>query len=83
MDGRRGDIIRCQTYQPEIGDPENYVFYLWAETLQGYFLLKQRFLEGRAQEWQLAGEFELEESGPGTFDLLSDEVRAMLDSGAL
>ncbi len=82
-DGRRGDIIRCLTYQPEIVNPEDYTFYMWAETLQGFFLLHQRFLEGRAEEWQLAGEFEFEDRGPGAFELLSQKVRAMLDSGEL
>lgn len=83
VDGRRGDIIRCQTYQPGIGESEDYYFYMWVQSLQGYFMLRQRFEGGRAGDWQLLGEFETEESGSRVFDLLSDEVVAMLQSGEL
>lgn len=82
-DGRRGDIIRCQTFQPDITDFDNYSYYMWVEALQGFFLLRQRFFEGQAHPWELTGEFELDEPGPGAFDWLSDRVRAMLESGEL
>ena len=44
-DGRRADIIRCETFQPGIEDEHDYFFYMWVKATQGYFVLKQRFLE--------------------------------------
>lgn len=71
-DGRRGDIIRVQTLQPTIGDPDDYDFYMWVEATQGYFILKQKFLESRPQTWQLIGEVVTERAGPTLFDELSE-----------
>ncbi|MCA9780697.1 MAG: hypothetical protein KC800_28440 [Candidatus Eremiobacteraeota bacterium] len=74
-DGRRGDIIRCQTHQPGISDPDDYFFYMWVQTLQGYFILKQRFLEGRPQNWSLIGEMTTDEKGPAVFDDWSEILK--------
>ena len=82
-DGRRGDIIRCGTHQPRIGDPDNYFYYMWAETVQGFFLLRQHFVEGQAGPWSLLGEFEVEDPAPTFFETLSEHVRELLDSGEL
>lgn len=77
-DGRRGDIVRCQTCQPQITDENLYFFYMWVEALQGYFLLRQEFSEGRPQQWQLIGEIEVEERGPWVFDEITEELRGRL-----
>ena len=74
-DGRRGDIIRCETLQPGIDDPDDYDFYMWVHATQGYFILKQRFLEGRPQNWQLIGEMTTEETGPFVFDNWSELLK--------
>lgn len=80
-DGRRGDIIRCQTYQPEIKNDNDYAFYLWAQAVQGFFLLKQQFVEGRAQQWWLVGEIEGVVPSATQFEELSDHMREVLDAG--
>lgn len=77
-DGRRGDIVRVQTLQPGIDDPDNYLFYMWVEAIQGYFLLVQRFEEGQPQNWHLIGEMTTEERGPGVFDEWSDLLKERL-----
>lgn len=74
-DGRRGDIIRCETLQPGIHDPEDYDFYMWVEALQGYFILKQKFLEGQPQRWLLIGEMTSEEKGPAVFAAWSEVLK--------
>lgn len=74
-DGRRGDIIRCETYQPGIPNEDDYYFYMWVHASQGYFVLKQRFIEGLAQRWQLIGELETDRTGPSVFEDLSELVK--------
>jgi len=80
-DGRRGDITRCHTFQPEIEDPEDYYYYLWTEAIQGYFVLRQHFLEGKPQQWFLRAEVETEERGPWVFDEVTEEIKSLLESG--
>jgi hypothetical protein len=82
-DGRRGDIIRCRTFQPEIQDPDDYFFYMWTESIQGHFVLKQRFVGGQGQEWFLIGEVEVDQVGPLAFEELSETIRQRLQSGDL
>ena len=60
--------MRVQTLQPKIENPEDYDYYMWVEATQGYFILKQRFLENRPQNWQLVGEMTTDERGPDVFD---------------
>ena len=74
-DGRRGDIIRCETLQPGIENPDDYDFYMWVQAIQGYFILKQRFLEGRPQNWCLIGEMITDEKGPAVFDDWSESLK--------
>jgi hypothetical protein len=80
-DGRRGDIVRCRTLQPPVVDENDYFYYLWAETIQGYFVLRQQFLEGQAQDWLLRAEVEVEERGPWVFDEMSGWLQEMIESG--
>jgi hypothetical protein len=74
-DGRRADIIRCRTLQPNIDDPDDYFYYMWVQATQGYFVLKQRFVEGQPRNWQLIGEMTTEKDGPDVFDEWSDELK--------
>ncbi len=71
-DGRRGDIAKCRTLQPPIHDQENFRTYLWVQAVQGYFLLCQHFLEGKAGEWRLVSEIEIEEGTMYAFDEIGD-----------
>lgn len=79
-DGRRGDIVKCQTHQPEIQNGDDYFYYMWVKAIQGYFVLKQQFLEGQAQQWYLIGEVETEETSPAFFDELTDHLLAQINS---
>ena len=71
-DGRRADIVKCSTHQPEIREPDDYFYYMWVSAVQGYFLLRQRFLEGKAQPWHLVAEIETERRDPAFFDELEE-----------
>lgn len=59
-EGRRLDILKSSSFQPEIEDPEDYFTYMWVKALQGYFLLRQRYVESRPQEWFVIRELEPE-----------------------
>lgn len=57
-DSRRGDVLKVHTLQPSIEDHDYYASYLWVQALQGYFLMRQLFVEQRAQEWRVVAEFQ-------------------------
>lgn len=67
-DHRRGDIIKCRPFQPEIRNHDNYASYLWVQTYQGYFVMRQRFVEQHACEWRVVREVEVDDAEPAFFD---------------
>ena len=50
--GARLDIVRIQAFQPPIENFEDYFSYLLIETLDSFFILRQRVLENRTLPWQ-------------------------------
>lgn len=77
-DGRRGDIIKCRNIQPPIQDYENYETYLWLKTVQGYFLLRQHFVDGGAQEWRICREIVIEDPSFDSFEEIGDHLEEEL-----
>ncbi len=47
------NIIKCKTLQPPIENPDDYYTYMWTQCEGGYFLLRQRFIEGVSLSWFL------------------------------
>lgn len=56
--GRRLDIIRTHSFQPPIADFDDYFGYLFVQTHDGFFVLRQRILENRAGPWEAILELE-------------------------
>ncbi len=73
-DGRRGDIIKCRNLQPPIQDHENYETYLWVKAVQGYYLLRQFFIDGQAQEWRICKEITIDDPNLESFDEVGDHL---------
>ncbi len=44
-------ILRARTFQPEVGDEQNYPTFLWLDTTEGCFLLRQHLVGHRALPW--------------------------------
>ncbi len=67
-------VRKCRTRQPAIEDEDNYTSFMWADTLQGYFLLRQQFWHGKAQPWRLIREITPQEASVFFFDQFDDQV---------
>lgn len=71
-DRRRADIVKCRSFQPTIRDHGDYAAYLWIKAYQGYFVLRQRFLDHHAGEWRVIREVEVQNADPDFFDSFGD-----------
>lgn len=58
--GRRLDITKSMSAQPAIVNPDDYFSYMWVKALQGYFLLRQRYVESVAEPWFVVRELKPE-----------------------
>lgn len=78
-DCRRGDIIKCRTLQPAIVDLLDYSAYMWIKAYQGYFVLRQRFVDNHAQEWRVVAEVKVEEPDFDFFEQYGDQLAQELE----
>ena len=51
--GDRLDIQRVFTIQPPIDDPDDYYAFMFAQTLQGFFVMRQRVIDGKTGNWEV------------------------------
>lgn len=58
--GRRLDILKSMSAQPPIQNPEDYYSYMWVKALQGYFILRQHYVESVASPWYVIRELKPE-----------------------
>ncbi len=49
--GMRLRILRARSFQPEVRDEENFATFLWLETTEGYFLMRQHLFHHRPLAW--------------------------------
>jgi hypothetical protein len=63
--GRRLDIIRIQSFQPQISDFADYFTYLFVETPDSFLILRQRIIENISDPWEAF--LELEPTDPTDF----------------
>ena len=54
--GLRLDIARCRNILLDQEDPDDYWNFLWMQSLQGFFVVRQRVRVGVTEEWVLVGE---------------------------
>jgi hypothetical protein len=78
-DCRRADVVKCRSMQPTIHDHNNYSAYLWVQAFQGYFVLRQRFVDHVAQEWRVIRELEVSEPAFDFFETFGDQLLAELE----
>ena len=55
--GERLDILHVFLLQPPIEDVDDYVSFMFVEVLQGFFLFRQKVIEGKTQPWDAWLEF--------------------------
>jgi len=51
--GDRIDIKRAFGFQPEIADPSDFHAFMFVETVQGFFVLRQHVVENRPRPWEV------------------------------
>ncbi len=73
-DGRRADIVKTRNLQPPITDSEAYDTYMWVKAYQGYFVLRQEFLENQATGWRVVREVEAEDDDRDLFETYGDQL---------
>lgn len=54
--GRIFHIRKIVGIQPEIINEEEFFTYLWMETIEGFFLLRQQIKEGKVSKWTIEKE---------------------------
>jgi hypothetical protein len=63
--GGRIDILHAFNFQPPIENFDDYYSFMFVESIQGFFLLRQRMLENRPQPWHIC--LELKPAEPQLF----------------
>ncbi|MFC1474966.1 hypothetical protein ACFLQK_02865 [bacterium] len=81
--GDRLDVTRAFNMQPPIENSDDYYSYLFAETQQGFFLMRLRVLGNVAQGWELYLEMTPEEPWRFYSDVYAhwQRVHKRLDAG--
>ncbi len=51
--GRRIDIQRAFNFQPPIDNFDDYYSFMFVESLQGFFLFRQRIVENKGETWRV------------------------------
>ena len=65
LGGARLDIQRAFNIQPPIENTSDYYAFMFVETPGGFYLLRQRVVEGRVRPWEVW--LELEAENPHVF----------------
>ena len=81
-DCRRADVMKCRSLQPAIRDHADYSAYLWVKAYQGYFVLRQRFVENVPHEWRVIREVEVTDPEVDFFENYGDKLLAELETEA-
>jgi hypothetical protein len=74
--GPRIDILRIFNFQPEICDFNDYPTYMFIESMQGFFIMRQDVREGRPGPWIVCAE--LHPRNPIAFFAAAHENRDLL-----
>lgn len=75
---RRGfvfNILKVISIQPAITTPEDYFCYMWVHSVEGFLLLRQRFLNNMPGRWYAEVEIIPEHKDNPTFMDLGDYFR--------
>ena len=78
-DDMRLDIGKCRTYLPPDLDPADHYHYMWVQSLQGFFLLRQRIQGRLSGEWHVVAEVVAQEFSAYFFDRMWEDFAALLE----
>lgn len=73
--GKPLNIVRSLSLQPPIASEDDYYTWLWLETLQGFYVARQRIVEAMPQGWWLVRQV-VPASPHLFFQHFSDELEA-------
>jgi hypothetical protein len=76
--GLRLDIARCRNLVPPQANPDDYWNFLWIQSLQGFFVLRQRVRVGVTEDWVLVGEVMTSSPISQFFDMFQDSFEDLV-----
>ena len=76
--GLRLDIARCRNMLLAQSEPDDYWNFLWIQSLQGFFVLRQRVRVGITEDWVLVGEVLTSSPISQFFDLFQDSFEEVV-----
>lgn len=53
MTGMELRILKAQTFQPPVENPDNFPTFMWIETAEGFFLLRQHLVFNQGLPWRI------------------------------
>lgn len=74
----RLDVARCSQFRVDADSPTSFWSYLWLQSVQGFFVLRQATLEGRTLGWEMVYEVVPAEFSSSFFPWLSDHFEALI-----
>lgn len=79
QDNMRLDIAKCRNYLPPVIDPMDHCHYMWVQSLQGFFILRQQIREKVSDEWYVVAEVTPDEFSSYFFEEAWDLFPVLLD----
>ena len=76
---RRIDILKTFNHQPPITDEKNYSTFMWVKAYQGYYVLRQEFVELSPLPWTIIREIIPEDPGFYFFEQFDDQIGDYLE----
>ena len=79
QDNVRLDIAKCRSYLPPMIDLLDHCNYMWIQSLQGFFILRQQVRGRVSDEWYVIAEVEPDEFSSYFFEEMWDLFPILLD----
>lgn len=74
----RMDVARCTSMTPDAPPEGDFWCYMWVQSVQGFFVLHQPVLEGKAGTWSVIFEIVPAEFSAGFFSWVEDHFWTLL-----
>lgn len=76
-------ILKAQTFQPPVQDEDNFATFLWIETVEGFFLLRQHLVYSQALPWYLLRRLIPAPGQPHFFHEFQEELESYIEAQGL
>lgn len=76
-------ILRAWSFQPPVEDENNFASFLWIQTLEGFFLLRQHLVGSQAMSWHILRRLIPEPGQPHFFHDFQDELPTYIEAQGL